>query len=589
MSVKPVFKLNGSVVFPPQDWSGISILATFDDNGGQANISTEEFTFVNENAVTIRNYILGGITGTSVGIFEGLPFSIELQNGTSYNAFDGFLDLNEFVEIDPVHVKCKIKKDQGLNALSDRASGLTYRYLYSQGAITQADFIDIPYLREKPLNQTLTEVALISLTLFLMAKQLADIVKEISKDVANIVAHFSDYPPNAIGSIAWTIAVAIINTIYAALITVYLIQLTIDLIDLLIPPTRVWRGCKVKTLIEKALTYLGYDYSSSISELDNLYYLPSKNDEGRRFILSPSTTALGIPDSIDFGYTLAEMLELVNRMFSSQLSIIGNTVHQEPLLNDAFWLSLATYQLPDVENEVKLYNTKDLTGRYLVSFDTDITDEWTIINFRGTNFEVVTQPTTINNRKRVLISGYDESRIPCALPNRKDKLSFLEEKVLEVAQVIDGVVNFFGGSSNNAARIKSRVGLLKVTGDNIDVAKLMLLNSGGAFGYTIPTNHRNILNAKYLWNNYVSDRSFVAHGKRGQKQLFKDLKIPFGFSDFLQLINNSYCTTQTGQQAKIERIAWSFDQDFAIVDGWIREPYTNNLTEYTHEGSTDAV
>ena len=301
--------------------------------------------------------------------------------------------------------------------------------------------------------------------------------------------------------------------------------------------------------------------------------------------MSPSTTALGIPDSIDFGYTLAEMLELVNRMFSSQLSIIGNTVHQEPLLNDSFWLSLATYQLPDVENEVKLYNTKDLTGRYLVSFDTDITDEWTIINFRGTNFEVVTQPTTINNKKRVLISGYDESRIPCALPNRKDKLSFLEEKVLEVAQVIDGVVNFFGGFSNNAARIKSRVGLLKVTGDNIDVAKLMLLNSGGAFGYTIPTIHRNILNAKYLWNNYVSDRSFVAHGKRGQKQLFKDLKIPFGFSDFLQLINNSYCTTQTGQQAKIERIAWSFDQDFAIVDGWIREPYTNNLTEYTHGGS----
>jgi hypothetical protein len=589
MSVKPVFKLDGAVTIPPKDWGGISILATFDDNGGQANISTEEFVFVNENAVKIRNYILGGLTGTSVGIFEGLPFSIELQNGTSYNAFEGFLDLNEFVELDPVHVKCKIKKDQGLNALSDRAAGLTYRYLYSIGALTQGDFTDIPYVREKPANQTIAEASILAVTLFLMAKQLADIVKEISKDVAAIIAHFTDYPPNPLGSIIWTIAVALINTIYAALITIYLIQLTIDLIDLLIPPTRLWRGCKIKTLIEKALTYLGYSYSSSISELNNMYYLPSKNDEGRRFILSPSTTALGIPDTVDFGYTLSEMLELVNRMFSAQLTIIGNTVHQEPLINDSFWLSLSTYQLPDVENEVKLYNTKDLEGRYLVSFDTDLTDEWTIINFLGTNYEVVTQPTVINNKKRVLTTGFGETRIPMALPNRKDKLSLLEESVLKVAQVIDGVVNFFGGSSNQAARIKSRVGLLKVTGDNTQTAKLVLMDAGGSFGYTIPTNHRDILNAKYLWLNYVSDRSFVLHGKRGQKRLFKDLKIPFGFTDFLQLINNSYCITHTGQRAKIEKIAWSFDQDFAVIDGWIREPYTNNLTEYEHQGSTDAV
>ncbi|MHC4336283.1 MAG: hypothetical protein ACYSUV_21420, partial [Planctomycetota bacterium] len=90
-------------------------------------------------------------------------------------------------------------------------------------------------------------------------------------------------------------------------------------------------------------------------------------------------------------------------MFSAQLTVIGNTVHQEPLINDSFWLSLSTYQLPDVENEVKLYNTKDLDGRYIVSFDTDLSDEWTIINFIGTNFEIVTQPTVINDKKKVLI------------------------------------------------------------------------------------------------------------------------------------------------------------------------------------------
>jgi len=589
MSAKPIFKINGSVTIPPKDWGAISILATFDDNGGQANISTEEFIFVNENAKIIRDYILGGITGTSVGIFEGLPFTMQLENSTTYNAFEGFLDLNEFTELDPVHVKCRIKKNEGLNALSDRANGLTYRYLYNIGAITQSDFIDIPYLREKPANQTAAELGLLTITTFLMVKQLIDSVKEIGKDIANVTAHLTDIPPNPTGSIVYAIAVLVLNIIYTALLIVYITNLMIDIIELIFPPVRVWRGAKIKTLIEKALNYLGYNYSTSITELDNQYYLPSKNDEGRLFLLSPSTTALGIPDSVDFGYTLSEMLELVNRMFSAQLTVIGNTVHQEPLINDSFWLSLSTYQLPDVENEVKLYNTKDLDGRYIVSFDTDLSDEWTIINFIGTNFEVVTQPTVINDKKKVLISGFGESRIPLALPNRKNNYSELELGLIGVTSVVDGVINGLGGSSNLSGRISSRVGLLKVTGDNINVAKVVIMNAGGSFNYTIPTNHRDILSAKYLWTNYISNRSFVANSQRGQKRLFKDIKIPFGFADFLQVINNSYCTTANGQVAKIEKLAWTFDSDFAVIDGWVRKPYTNNLTEYTHEGGTNAV
>lgn len=591
MSAKPFFKLFGNAANPPKEWTGIQILATFDQTGGQANISTERFKFVNENAKAIRDYIAGGAATnpSTVGIFEGIPFEFDIQNSSSYPAFRGFLDLNGFRENTPVDVDVNIKREDGLNSLADRASGLSYRYLESVGAIGQQDYIDMPYVREKLAGDQVAELAVLSLNIFLMQQQLADIIKEFGKDASNTTAHTIGGGTGPVAGATHATLTTILNVIYAALVIIYLTQLIIDLIELIFPPVRRWRGTVWKTLLERAMDYLNYQYQSSIPELASTIYLPSKSKQGRLNILPSSPSAKGIPDAVDFGFSVSEQIEMVNRAFSARVAIIGNTVHHEPLINDNFWLNQSPYTIPDVENEVKLYNTTDLKGRRLVSFETDISDLWTIENFIGTNYEIVTQPITINNKKHVLIKGFEDTRIPMALPTRKDQLSPVETVLAVLAAIVDGVINFFGGNSNFAGQILSRVGIMKVTGEEIQTGKLIPFQQGGFYDINIPANHRQIWSAKYLWNTYVSNDSFVLHNYRGQKWQFEELRIPFGFEDFLQVINNSYCITQAGEPAKIERLAWEFDSDYALISGWVRKPYTRNLEEFTHEGGTDDV
>ena len=43
---KFTFTLNGKRVDPPKEWRGLQINASFDSDNIQANINTEEFTFV---------------------------------------------------------------------------------------------------------------------------------------------------------------------------------------------------------------------------------------------------------------------------------------------------------------------------------------------------------------------------------------------------------------------------------------------------------------------------------------------------------------------------------------------------------------
>jgi hypothetical protein len=577
-----IFLLNGQIVNPVKDWGSIEVLATWNENGGEANISMEEFTFVNENAQTIREYIADGMTG-GLGIFEGIPFKINIQDGQSLNVFDGILDLNDFEEISPVEVRCKIKKLDGLNQLSDRASGITMQFLYEEGFLTESDFVKIPYIKEEPLKESATELALLSLTIFLFIKELNDLSEELIKELGiNAPAHTVGGISGPAAGAYYTTATIVVNIIYAALLLIQLTSLILDLIEILFPPIRCYMGSKLKHLLEKTLGYIGYQYSSSIVELENLYILPSKNDEGKLFIASQSGL-VGYPDSIDYGFTISELITLVNNLFDARIKIIGNTVFQESLINDNFWIGQTQFQIPDVENEKKLYNTNDLKARKIFRYETDLADYWTIIRYLGTGYETVTTPITIGDSKRVLIKGFDETIIPYALGDVKRGLNPVEGFVKIMAGAIDAVINLVGGNGNNKAKILARTEMLHLTGDSLTVGKLLYLTEG-AGGKLLMKEDRIKIEAQTLVNKYHYNNSFVLNNYRGQKKLISELKIPFGFSNFIQVLGNSYCTDQQGNIVKIEELKWNFGNDFALISGWIRSPYTKNLTEKSFLG-----
>jgi len=103
-------------------------------------------------------------------------------------------------------------------------------------------------------------------------------------------------------------------------------------------------------------------------------------------------------------------------------------------------------------------------------------------------------------------------------------------------------------------------------------------------GNQLPTNHRTLFNAKNLYFKYHKEKSFVLDNYHGQKIVYNDIEVPFGFEDYKKLTTNSYFY-YNGSQAKIIRFTWSVGQDTAKLSFWVRQPYTKNLQEIYIEPS----
>ena len=162
--------VEGQVVDIFEEWEELEILATFDNEGTQANITTDQFTLVLSVADFIRQWIIDGKTG-GVGIFEGPSVKLDAYNAfTTIAAFEGFADLtNDFEDLlNDGKVKINIIKDNGLNQFDERLSALSYGFLEDKGIFTSADYTDIDYVVQKTVN--LFEILMTNIILYLMIK-----------------------------------------------------------------------------------------------------------------------------------------------------------------------------------------------------------------------------------------------------------------------------------------------------------------------------------------------------------------------------------------------------------------------------------
>jgi hypothetical protein len=546
-------------------------LATFDNDGIQANITTSDLTFVNQSAQVIRNYI----SAQNPGIFEGVPYQL-FADGVQI--FDGFIDLADgFEEITPVKVRAKIKQLDLLPNIDERAAAITFEMLRQEGFITNNDFVTVQYVVEKKFN--FLEFAMLSLTTYLMLRELIDLTRNISKNIA-VISSLATLSVPSPQSVALASALLIAADIaFAGIIIIYLINLMNELISYVFPPTRQYKGIRINKAMERAAAYLGYTWQPStyITGANDFVYLPSKDIPGG--LLSSSQPEFGIPRPGDYGYTMAEMMTLWRDLFRSKLFIQSGAIRCEPLMNDGFWVQPATYTIPSVLNEVKRYNTDELSARRLLRFDTDVNDQWTLDEFRGTMYEIATTPITVNDQRMVSMKGLGEVAWPLALGSRKDGLNALEQALANLALLVDTVVGAFGGNSNLSAPIFGRVGLLRISSNQVQIPKLLYMTGTPL---RIPSNHRYILSAKALWERYHVEDSFVQNNWRGQKMPFV-VTVPFGVQAFNNLVDNSYCTTENGETAKVTECRWNYAGNRATLSGWVRKPYTKNLKEIYHE------
>jgi len=583
---KPKFYISGQPVKAPRNWDQIEVLATFDNNGVQANITTDSLNFVNETAQTITDYLAGGGTDpiTTKGIFEGLPFMIDISESSAVGVpttqvFKGIIDTMKSRIIAPNEVEVEIKDQKGLDKLQFKAEGLTFGLMKDKGHITASDYSTIPYVVQK--KQDLIAEAVLALSIYTLTVELQKQIEETAAVIADSIAHASGGISGPVAAAIWLAAKIALRLVLIGVMIVQIINLVNKMLEFLAPRVKYFKGMNLRTMLEKGATYMDYTFSSTIADLDKIFMLPSKELEGNEQVfLNPPNNDTGIPRTGDNGYIYVELLEAVKIAFNAKFIVdSSNVIHLESLNNDAFWINQSTYQKPDVLVEKYRFNTDELSATNVVSFNYDIQDQWSLDRFKGTVYEIKTEALQIGEEQNVLLGGYNESRIPYALGTRKDDFTKVEEALLSLAQIADAIINFFPiGNSNLTGTITQKIGMLRISEDLVNVPKwLVLENVQGQF--KIPSNHRDILSAKSLWEKYINKQSFVDNNFGNQYRIYEGVKVPFTLVDFLKLIQNSYFYDTDGQSAKVDKISWVMGDDTAEIDYRVRDVYSRNLTE----------
>jgi len=411
-------------------------------------------------------------------ITEGIP--IDFSAGAScYSVFSGIVDLTDDLRIvDPTTIKAKVKPLNGLNRLSDRADGFTFKYLHDINVISNNDFVSVPYVVEKEFD--FIEFAMLSLSIYLMIEQLQSQLRKLSQDAIDLVGIATSGATGVAAAIVWQAATIVLDLAFAAIILVNLVNMIREMLSFMLSPVKFHKGIRLKTLLEKASAFLGYGYNSSISEIANneIVFLPSKNqiiqDNQITQLIQNATinqAGTGIPQAADYGYTFAELLSAVNTMFGAKLAVVNGNIEHHALISN-WWVQNSSYHMPDVLIESFKYNTEELIGTQLVEFSTDVSDYWTIENFDGTVAEIRTSQPNAFTQENVLIKGFERYSIPYALGNRKNGLNTFETKIKDLAIQDDKMVLYFGGSRTWAAKVQERGGSLKLSKDRYNTHKM---------------------------------------------------------------------------------------------------------------------
>jgi hypothetical protein len=576
----------------------IEILATFETMSVQPNLTVADIIFRQDAVNTIYAHVDNG------QIFEAQKFTIELQDGiNNYLAFNGILNpLDKFVRW-PDFCTMKIKDLYGLTQLENRASVVSFAYLadasYSgPGKITSVDYFDVPY-EINYIPDALQEVVL-GIQIYMVSEKLIDIpskIKDISLDSGM-----------SVWAVLISVAKLILFIIYMGILVILIAKMVDSYINNMFGQVRYYRTMKIKTMLERGAEYLGLTFQSSIfaNGYENLVYLPLKSMKGNfgcngkhgglDDLLSPWQVRddYGYPGAQSYGYTLLDIIHLVMQIFHAKPQAVNGVLFIESTVNKQFWeKTIQTMPNIGVETLSNEYNTNELKANYLIDYKLDSVDRNTYDNFTGTNYERLTNSTNTSlDATLSLITGLESVDIPCALGTRKHSLTGFENELLVFAKIVDGLMDVVGALSKKkypkfANRITGRVGMLNLSTHSVGVPKLLICESDG----TLSANYRDLMSAKTIYNTWHWTTSFCYNnGNENQYLLYKQVEIPFGFSDFLNCIQNSWFNTLDGRRGKFDSIKWRFGSDYAIVDYRIRMPYTidntgtNRLIETFIEG-----
>jgi hypothetical protein len=576
--------INGKPVTEPTEWKDIQFKAAYGTNSNQPSIESDRFTLVLDACREVLNHVNSG------KIFEELPVEMSFDN---YQLFEGFVDTSEELEFiepsfganneEPIQVSAKFKKDDAIQYFVEKLNGVSYGSLLEDGTITESDFATIDTIVRKRAN--FLEVAITIVTIYLLKKQIQDTIRKTIESIQDVIAIATGGITGGIAAAVYSIALAILQVAYSVVLLALLTNLVTQIIFLLVPPRVKNKGMSFKKLLSKACEKFGYTLQTNITDLDLYHYLPSKPYQNSEhieqkvvdfFLPVNRPNKVGIPSTSDYGYLLNEFFDLCTKMFNARTDVVGDTVFFYNA-DDEFWFSQSTFTPPiNLKFDSKRFNTEDLPQTRMLSFTTDVLDDWTIENYTGTAYEIKTETATGNLGT---IKGLDRIDFPLCLPNSKTKRNGLEEIVYQMAKFADSLVKVLGQKSSFAADFDQAVNnKLLVASNSFNIPKVVPLQ-----GRNVPANHREICSAKYLYEKYHFGKSFVLGEKLGQKVLYSNVSIPFNIDNLQETINNGSFILNDGRKARFVELTYLLGQDTAQADIEVQEVYTDRLKELYYE------
>jgi hypothetical protein len=209
------------------------------------------------------------------------------------------------------------------------------------------------------------------------------------------------------------------------------------------------------------------------------------------------------------------------------------------------------------------FNTEDIWKRYYIQYALDFSDLHTLEKVYDVHdAEFSTEPTNVVNSDLLLIKGLNEVNIPFALGARKGKLFWFETIGKALFEIIDALINLFGGSSNLAQIIEDRKNTLMVSQNYFSQTKILWCSATGRQ----PENFTNYISAKALWNNYHA----INQIQQFDWKIKTNARIRINSIDFLNLLDNNFVEIN-GKMCEILRMEWMDEKSFAQIT--YREPF----------------
>lgn len=574
-----LFEVGGQQVDFPLEAFDITVKSSFLNGNVQADVDIEDLTVFKQYTTIIDNHITNGF------YYKGLPIKIKASSDLGVvSVFDGYINLPKLHEIlnDGTYRVGVIKKD-GLNNLQERLESITWTMLEQQGDITNADYTNLEYVVEKTNNAL--EIVMLIVVIYVMTKELIEQIKEsvdlVNKTLTGAIPSVGFGAVVNVGAILFAVLSILLQVLYIALMLVAIVDMGKRLFELLIQPKRTHKTLQYKRGLEIIANRLGLTLYTNIVELDNYYYLPSNIEVddinlGLGTISNPKGVSKGYPKANDYGFTAFEFVELIRTQFEADIIINNGQLVIIPK-KDPYWKQNSTYVLPDVEIGAKRYNADELVFSRLIKYETDpIADEYTLSNFLGTNYQILTRDNSVTmGADDNFINKHETISFNVALGTRKDKLNAVEKVLKTTGKIIDELTGIFGGGTNLESKVKNRIGVLKVGTNNHTKAKCIYIGSDGK----IPTNHRDLTSAKYLYNKYINYKSFVVDNFARQKAVYLVENVPFGMASFLATQSNGWAKDINGNDIKIIDNKWNVLSDNALVEWEKQEIFAPNLYE----------